>query len=397
MKKLIVCLLSTILVVSMAAEWPFTLRGATVNENDNNDTFNDAMLVTLGSTVNGRTGAGYDWDYYKFISGENGKISINFTNLEPNEVAQHGIWSLFLYGPNKEEIGMTTVDLTEKKTVELPFIGAKAGNYYYLLVYPGPNFASGHSYQISTSFTKGSYYEKEANNTEASAGRMILAHDYVGTIGADFLDGDSNEVYDRDYYHIKAPAKGRMTMFFKHKTRTGKLAHSGWAVALYKHQNGGNVAVSQASVKLNSKNNLKFYSGTMDKGADLWLNVKSTQDYSLTNGKYTFVPSDILGEPYTVSTTFILDAKPKIKTKAKKNSITISAKKIADVTGYEIEMKRGKTFKKLATTNKSTLKYTKKRLKKNKRYTFRVRAYLKADDTKYYGNWVVATAKTKKK
>ncbi|MCR5703221.1 MAG: hypothetical protein K6G85_01260 [Eubacterium sp.] len=397
MRKIAAYLLSIILATSMAVEWPGMLKAATLSEKENNDSFGDAELITLGNTVNGRTDQSFDFDYYKFISNEDGKININFINVEPNETAQHGIWSIFLYGPNKEEIGMTTVDLVTKETVVLPFIGAKAGNYYYMLVYPGPRFASGHSYQIKTSFTKGKYYEKEANNTEASAGKLILAHDYVGTIGGDFLDGDSNECYDKDYYHIKAPAKGTVTINFKHKKKIGKFDYSGWRVGLYQHYNGGNRSLRENNVKLNSAGDFKLYNGTMDKGADLWLNVKSLQDSSLTSGYYSYVPSDILGEPYTISTKFVLAAKPRVKTKSKKNAITLTAKKLSDVSGYEVEMKNGKKFKKLGTVKKATLKYTKKGLKKNKKYTFRVRAFLKADDTKYYGNWVTVTAKTKKK
>ncbi len=104
-----------------------------------------------------------------------------------------------------------------------------------------------------------------------------------------------------------------------------------------------------------------------------------------------------MGEPYTIATTFVLAAKPVLTAKAAKNSITLKSKKLSDVTGYEVQIKSGKSFKKLTTTKKPALSYKKSGLKKNTKYTFRVRAYLKKDGTKYYGNWVTKTAKTTKK
>ena len=391
MKKFLSLFLSVILLTFVVMTIHVVVCAATLNEKESNDSFDDAMLVTLGDVVTGRTNDSCDFDYYKFISNEDGKININFNSLETN-TKMHGKWSLFLFGPNKEEIGLATVDVTNTSTIVLPFIGAKAGNYYYLLVYPGPGFASGHSYKIRTSFTKGKYYEKEANNTEAKAGKLILAHDYVGTIGGDFLDGDSNDVIDRDYYHIKAPAKGTMTVTFKHKKRTGIYNYSGWNVYLYKHHNGGNQTLSSAQILLSSDESKKMYSATVAKNSEFWLNVNSILD-----GYYSYVGSDIIGEPYTISTTFVLASKPKLTAKTTKNSVTLTSKKVSDITGYEIQIKDGKNYKKVKTVKGKKLKYTKKGLKKNKKYTFRVRTYLKADDTAYYGKWVTINAKTKKK
>lgn len=390
MKKLLSLLLAAVFAAASLSAYSFSAGAATLSEKEDNDTISNAQLITLGDTLNGRTAESFDFDYYKFISNDDGKININFNSLETDSTTC-GTWSLFLYGPNEEEISMATVDVTDTSTVVMPFIGAKAGNYYYLLVYPGPRFASGHSYKIRTSFTKGKYYEKEANNTEESAGKLILANDYTGTIGADFQDGDFNEIYDRDYYHIQAPAKGTMTVTFKHKKKTPKYK-SGWNVILYKHHNGGNLNLSQGSIMIDSDASKTLYKATVEKNADFWLNI-----YSIYDGSRTSIPSDIVGEPYTISSTFVLAAKPKITVKTTKSSVTMSAKKLSDITGYEIQMKSGKKFKKIATTKKAALKYTKKGLKKSTKYTFRVRAYLKKDGTKYYGKWVTVTAKTKAK
>ena len=397
MKKLLAVFLTIVMLISVVSAFPFSASAATQNEAEDNDSFSKANLISLGNSMNGETQESWDFDYYKFISNEDGKINITFNNTNPTSSAMHGCWSLFLYGPDEKEIAMVTLDLVETKTIVLPFIGAKAGNYYYMLVYPGPRFTGFHSYTIKTSFTKSKYYEKESNNSEANAGKLILANNYVGCIGGDSLDGDSNAVYDSDYYHIKAPANGTMTLSFKHKKRAGQYSHSGWNLNFYKHHNGGNLTLSSGNALLDSNAEQKVYSSTaVKKGDEFWLAVKSTQDASLVGG-YAYSPSDIIGEPYTIASTFVLAAKPKLKAKTTKNSITLTSNKLSDVTGFEIQIKDGKKFKKLATVNKKTLKYSKKGLKKNKSYTFRVRAYLKSDGTKYYGKWVTITAKTKKK
>ncbi len=403
MKKVISLILAIVLIAGIFTAVPVisSAAGHTQTEKESNDDFSEAQLITLGNTLTGDMPAADDPDYYKFISNEDGKINISIDNLTPNATAMHGSWSFFLYESDNysNEIGMAEIDLV-KTGVTLPFIGAKAGHYYYLQIYAGPRYASKHSYRIRTSFTKGKFYEKECNNTEAKATKAILANKYTGTIGGDHRDGDFNECVDRDYYDFKAPAKGTMTLTFGHKNKTPTAYNDGgWYLNLYKHHNGGNLTVSSATIHINKDTSKKLYKGSMAKNAELWLAVHSGYDPGLSGGGYSALPaaSDIVGEPYTVSTTFVLAAKPSIKTKSTKNSITLTAKKLADVTGYEIQMKNGKKFKKIATTKKPALKYTKSGLKKNTKYTFRVRAYLKKDGTKYYGNWVTKTAKTKKK
>ncbi|MCR5652710.1 MAG: fibronectin type III domain-containing protein [Ruminococcus sp.] len=401
MKKAISILLAVIIAASIFTAMPVisSAAGHTQTEKESNDNFSDAQLITLGNTLTGDMPDASDPDFYKFISNEDGKINISIDNLTPNKGAQQGNWSFFLYESDSYNklIGMAEIDLV-KTGVTLPFIGAQAGHYYYLQIYAGPRYASKHSYRIRTSFTKGKFYEKECNNTEFNATKAILANKYTGTIGGDHRDGDLNECVDRDYYDLKAPAKGTMTLTFSHKNKTPVTQYGGgWYLDLYKHHNGGNLTVSSALIAVNKDPSKKLYKATIAKNAEFWLAVKSGYDPSYSGYGVLPYASDAVGEPYTVATTFVLAAKPKLSAKATKNSITLTSKKLADVTGYEIQMKSGSKFKKIATTKKPALSYKKSGLKKNTKYSFKVRAYLKKDGTTYYGNWVSKTAKTKKK
>lgn len=401
MKKLLSLLIAAILAVSIFTTMPVSFAaGGSQTEADDNDDFSSAQLITLGNSLTGSMPSALDSDYFKFISKVDGKINISIDNLTPNETPQHGRWTFFVYDSAKKLVAMSEIDLVEKG-VTLPFIGAQGGKYYYLSIWAGPGYASSHSYRIRTSFTKGKFYEKESNNSEASATKYILSKKYTGTVGGDFVDGDGNPCMDIDYFNIKAPAKGRMTINFNHKKKAPVLYNDGgWYVNLYKHNSSGNLSVSNATLRINGDADTKVYRASVDKNAEFWFTVQSGFDGNLYGDAYYYglrSPSDVVGEPYNITSTFVLAAKPKVSTKATKNSITLTSKKLSDVTGYEIQFKSGKKFSKSQFCNKSALKYTKKPLKKNTRYTFRVRAYLKKDGAKYYGNWVAVTAKTKTK
>ena len=87
----------------------------------------------------------------------------------------------------------------------------------------------------------------------------------------------------------------------------------------------------------------------------------------------------------------------KVKVKAKKKKLNISWKKVSGATGYEILYATNNKF----TKNKKTVsvkmnKVTLKKLKANKKYFVKVRAYKKANGNKYYGKWSkVVKKKTK--
>lgn len=89
----------------------------------------------------------------------------------------------------------------------------------------------------------------------------------------------------------------------------------------------------------------------------------------------------------------------KVKSKKKKTAL-VQWKKIAGVSGYQIQLGRNKKFtksKKTITVKKAkTTKKTIKKLKQKKKYYVRVRAYKKVSGKKYYGKWSkVKTVKIK--
>ena len=63
----------------------------------------------------------------------------------------------------------------------------------------------------------------------------------------------------------------------------------------------------------------------------------------------------------------------------------LSWKKVSGASGYAVYMKTGNgKYKRVKTITKgSTVKYTKTKLKRGKKYTFKIRAYKKADKNIY--------------
>ena len=86
--------------------------------------------------------------------------------------------------------------------------------------------------------------------------------------------------------------------------------------------------------------------------------------------------------------------------KVKKNKATVKWKKNAKVTGYEVfrSLKKKSGYKKIATVKKNaTVKYVNKKLKKGKKYFYKVRTFTKINGKTYYGKYsaVKATRKIK--
>ena len=75
-------------------------------------------------------------------------------------------------------------------------------------------------------------------------------------------------------------------------------------------------------------------------------------------------------------------------TAAGTNYLTFTWNEVMGATGYEIYGKTTGSFKKLATTSEETHSWLKvKKLEKDKKYTFKVRGFVKAGNKKYYGEF----------
>ncbi len=96
---------------------------------------------------------------------------------------------------------------------------------------------------------------------------------------------------------------------------------------------------------------------------------------------------------YPFSSTSAESAKPKapsnIRTVVGKRKIIVRWKKVSGVSGYQIyrSAKKSGKYKRIKTVGRGTSKFTNKRLKRGKRYYYKVRAYKKVRGKKIYSSY----------
>ena len=142
--------------------------------------------------------------------------------------------------------------------------------------------------------------------------------------------------------------------------------------------------------------------------------VETTTQAPTTQTPTTIAPSETgtttkpetSKETPTVSTTVTTKTAPTVKVpkvKIKKATKKISAKKLKvtlktakGVKGYQVMISTSKKFKKAKVKNYKKAKFTIKKLKANKKYFIRVRAYKVVNGKVYYGKWSKRKVKFKK-
>ncbi|MCQ4635331.1 Ig-like domain-containing protein [Anaerovorax odorimutans] len=198
------------------------------------------------------------------------------------------------------------------------------------------------------------------------------------------------------------------------KTANGKTAACAVSVSLSAPENVKAASASNTSVKVSwqkavGAQKYQVYRATSKKGKFKKVATTSGASYTnkkLTTGKTYYYKVKAIAGSSTSAYTKVVSAKPvpkaptKVKAKkASKTSIKVSWKKVSKANGYKVyraTSQKGK-YKAVKTITKgSTTKYTNKKLKKNKTYYYKVRAYQKVKGKKVYGTYSkVVKARTK--
>ena len=118
----------------------------------------------------------------------------------------------------------------------------------------------------------------------------------------------------------------------------------------------------------------KYTKGTAGKKCQL-----AVKAYKTINGKKVF------SQTKTV-TKKIIPAAPQAKAKAAKSKITLSWKRIKGASGYIVVKKAGKSYKKVTEVKANRFKFVDKSIKKNKKYSYKVRAYKKSGKRRIMGS-----------
>lgn len=345
-----------------------TITKSDYYEKEINNVYSTATNMSLNRSYSGTINSNSDNDYYKIVAPSNGKIAISFQHVYMDN---YDDWDVYIYRYNNgeyAELSYTNIDLNANEKIHLPYIGAVKNGVYYIKVSRCCSDVVGKNYTIKTTFTKSNYYEKENNNVFSTATNIALNHSYSGNI---------NNTYDDDYYKIIAPAKGKIQIEFKH---TYVDSYDDWEVYVYRYSNGEYKELSYTNIDLNSKSTIDLPMVGTSKNAIYYIKVKRCC-------------SGIVGKNYTLKVNFYLPTISKISSKPGKKQVKLSWKKVSGASGYQIQMKKGKKYKAVATTKSK--KYTIKKLSSRKKYEFRVRYYKIIKGKKYYSVWKKIKVKTK--
>ena len=174
------------------------------------------------------------------------------------------------------------------------------------------------------------------------------------------------------YYYIYLPVNMNITL----EIRENGTKHFDW-IEVYE-SNGRRIKFLTNGWKYNRNTNQSVYSEKMrlSRGG-YYVNLR--EGYNAVWGEW-------LTQSYTVKITGNLTYVTKITSvkKLPKKRLGLTWKRVGNVSGYEVYRSTSakKNFKKIATVSGN--KYTDKRLSKNRRYYYKVRAYKIIGNRKYY-------------
>ena len=316
--------------------------------------------------------------WYKVNITERGYFVVNFA---PNEKADDESiswgWNCSIY--KKGDLTSPIYEFDRITEADKSSIITYAPDTFYLKVENGndyvPALCAMAPFDIKVEFTKNNYWEQEVNNKVTQANQIGINTKYYGVMS------DKDDV---DWFKFSVPegGVGSFTMTPDLDLSDLQKLNDGWEVTLYSGDLKKEIVkISDITKPTDSKKlNLK-------KGIYM-VQVKCTHD--LLNFQ---APVE---QPYNLTISFegysqaIAKTKVKIlKPKAAKKKATIKWKKISYASGYEIyrSTKKNKGFKKVGTVNSKKTKFISKKLKSKKKYYYKVRAFVKVGNKKFYSQY----------
>ncbi len=350
-------------------------------ESEYNETKATADSISPDKNYSGSLYHRMDTDWYKVQTTENGyfQVSLNISDTVNVEDIHNG-WNIAVMDSKANVIKTYTKITSNMTTAPLPY----AKGTYYIKVYANDTYSDNRVpidciYKLKVKQTKNSSWESEVNDTLKKADSISLNKKYKG-IFTNYTDVDwyKASVSDTGVLQIKLSKGSDVDV---------ENIHKGWNVTVYKSSIDNEVAklkgvTSSDSVKINVKK------GTY------YIKVCANDTYS--EGRTPTQCTYQLSANYSKTPAAV---KISSATGGKKQ-VTVKWKKVSKASGYYVYRSTSKNGKytKVATIKKgSTVKYTDKKLKANKKYYYKVKAYTTTNGVKAEGSFSsVKSAKTKK-
>ena len=329
------------------------------------------MLLSITVTVSADKVASYQTNTHTLTATKTGKMNVSFTH----DYDEEGFWRVDVYKKNSD--GSKTkmfhrLVYAKNGTDKFPALGCKKNDKFIFEVSGSLTNACNLNYNIKYSCSS-TRYEKELNNSYQSATSISFGKTTYANCSY-----YSNWKDEEDWFKIKAPITGNITIKFKHKYLEGGY---GWNVSIFRMGSDGGMykIVDEKNVPTN-KTTTKFTIKKAKKGTYYY--IKVTWPYS---GNWNH--EEYFGSEYSIKPTIKPYTPGKPSTSIKKGKVTFKWKKASSVSGYQIQICKKSNFKKLVVNKKQkSTKYTKKLSRKTK-YYIRVRSYKKVGSKYYYSNW----------
>lgn len=331
-------------------------------EREENGSYADATVMQPDQSYTGVRGKDGDKDFYKITAPANGRLTFFFEHAYQDSYDK---WNVEIYKYEQgayQCLSERNIKLLDNEKIELPLVGAEQGADYYVRVQGEySNSIVGHPYTIRNTFQPSAYYERETNDSYATATELSLNKTYHGTL---------NRYYDVDFWKIRTTKGGQLRISFGHVC---KGSSDGWNVHVYQYANGEYRELNNATIHLNDTKTVNLQNISVDSNGTYYVKVDGSGDSS--------------GEEYSLKVQYTVDRPAYLHASAtgKKAKLSWGAVKGAD--GYELYVKKpnSSSYQKIADVKKTS--YTYKKLSRKVTTQFRVRAYIKNGNKKSYSKF----------
>ena len=400
-------------------------------ETENDETQGTANMIPVETTTYGTIWKKGDTDVYCYTVSKDGYLRFRFAYEGTESKEVNSGWKFILYDAEMKEI------YSQRKIVSdgyySRYLNFKAGTVLYIkILSESPNSSDTMQpidalYSITPIETAAEDWELEDNGSKSDATELVS-----------YKMGTNYTTSDIDYYVYKATGNNEVELDFTIFGDSTDIK-SGWLITV--ENEAGTQLTSMKKVKQDSKclfateKEKNYYIQVrphyLDSNASSPVDVQYkvaveatkalnsettepvvTQEPVITQGPVvtqepiaTQEPV-VTGEPIeTPESTVKPSSKPTVKTapavkglsvkSVKKKKITLNWKKASGAAGYQIYRKSGSGSYKLVKTVKSagTTKWTDSSVKRGKKYTYKIRSYVKVNGKIKYGKFSCKTIK----
>lgn len=163
---------------------PSDAQAATYTEQEGNDTFQTAQPIPVNNVIVGEIGKNDSVDFYKVQAPANGRLNFELPNISGK------VWEVIIYNEDGKVLERRRTDGSSTALGNTAAtVGVAAGTYYVGV--QSYSRASGIPYTGTLTFTQTNDYERELNDTYATATPIAVNREISGVINAD----DSHDYY----------------------------------------------------------------------------------------------------------------------------------------------------------------------------------------------------------